>query len=472
MSGLPVRVLLAEDEEHLGTILETFLRSRGQLVTRVRDGRAALDALHAGTFDVALLDVIMPELDGLEVLRALGAMPAPPEAIVMTGNGTVDTAITAIQLGAYDYLAKPYRMAEVDLLIWRAAEKRALRLAAAARRWAGAPGDAVFITRMPELGATLAAAEREARANGAGPWIVSGPPGSGRRTLARWLHARSPRADQPVLLVSASGDAAVDAASLFGTVDRAGDAAIGALEAAGRGMVVVDGWSRLHPSLRESLGSAAATGETRRGGDSGGAASVPVGALLCVCVDDPATLPTSLAGAASIVVQLPPLIARPADVPAIAEHFLARHFGAGDCTGAGGRGAVSLHQDAAAALTLHEWPGQVAELRDVISVAAWRVTGSAMRAAHLPLPAQAIGAASRAEGIAAPARAEASLAELERDQIAAVLEEVGWHRGRAAARLGISVRTLYRRIRQLGFAPGAGAAGRHERGSETGVRER
>ncbi|MHB1225759.1 MAG: response regulator, partial [Gemmatimonadaceae bacterium] len=200
MSGPSVRVLLAEDEEHLGTILETFLRGRGQRVTRVRDGRAALEALRAQVFDVALLDIIMPELDGLEVLRALGSMPAPPEAIVMTGNGTVDTAIAAIQLGAYDYLAKPYRMAEVELLIGRAAEKRVLRLAAAARRWPAADLGATFVTRTPELRAALDAAAREAGGPDAGPWIIAGPPGSGRRTVAGWLHARSPLADQPLLL--------------------------------------------------------------------------------------------------------------------------------------------------------------------------------------------------------------------------------------------------------------------------------
>jgi DNA-binding NtrC family response regulator len=127
VSGAPIRILLAEDEEHLGTILEGFLQGRGHHVLRVADGAAALAALRATDFDVALLDVMMPELDGMDVLRGLASLADAPEAIIMTGNSTADVALAALQLGAYDYLPKPYRMAEVDLLVRRAAEKRWLR---------------------------------------------------------------------------------------------------------------------------------------------------------------------------------------------------------------------------------------------------------------------------------------------------------------------------------------------------------
>ncbi|MHB1225792.1 MAG: helix-turn-helix domain-containing protein, partial [Gemmatimonadaceae bacterium] len=325
-----------------------------------------------------------------------------------------------------------------------------------ARRWTAADLGATFVTRTPELRAALDAAEREAGGPDAGPWIIAGPPGSGRRTVAGWLHARSPLADQPLLLFSASGDAATDVASLFGVADGVGDGALGALEAAGRGMVVVDGWSRLDSFVRDSLHRAAVDGEARRGGGGAGLVAsapagdrvgVPLDARLCLCVDDVSVLPASLAAAAAVVVHLPPLLDRAADIGALAEHFLRL----------AGRGAVTLHDDATGALAGHDWPGQVAELRDVIAAAVWRLTDTTLRAAHLALPAAAAGTVGGA-GLAAPTRPAASLAELEHEQIAAVLDEVGWHRGRAAARLGISVRTLYRRIRQLGFSPGGGGA--------------
>src|SRR5687768_13737464 len=105
-TGPRIKVLIAEDEEHLGTILEQFLLGRAYQVTVTRDGASALAALRSEAYDVALLDIVMPEMDGLEVLRHIREEPNHPEVIIITGNGTIETAITAIRLGAYDYLSK------------------------------------------------------------------------------------------------------------------------------------------------------------------------------------------------------------------------------------------------------------------------------------------------------------------------------------------------------------------------------
>jgi DNA-binding response OmpR family regulator len=138
----PTRVLVAEDEAHLGVLLEGFLAARGHRVTLVRDGRAALAALQGGDYDVALTDVQMPGLDGLALLEAARALPRPPEVIVVTGNGAGDAPLRALRAGAYDAVTKPYRMQELELRVQRAAEKRALRLTVAALLAAqgGAPG--------------------------------------------------------------------------------------------------------------------------------------------------------------------------------------------------------------------------------------------------------------------------------------------------------------------------------------------
>ena len=121
------RVLVAEDEEHLGMLLAQYLRGRGLDVTLVRDGAAAIQALDVGTFDVAVVDVQMPGADGFEVLAAARAVARAPEVIVASGGGTRDTALAALRGGAYGTVAKPYRMAEVELVVQRAVEVRRLR---------------------------------------------------------------------------------------------------------------------------------------------------------------------------------------------------------------------------------------------------------------------------------------------------------------------------------------------------------
>ena len=174
MSETKIKVLVAEDEVHLGQILSNFLTGRGYALRTVTDGRAALEALRAEAFDVALLDIVMPELDGLEVLKQVRADADPPEVIIITGNGTIETAISAMKLGAYDYLAKPYRMAEIDVLVRRAWEKRRLArenvlLQSQLRR---AEGPAEIETQYAPLRAVLQMIERIAPSDS--PVLVTG----------------------------------------------------------------------------------------------------------------------------------------------------------------------------------------------------------------------------------------------------------------------------------------------------------
>ena len=115
-------------KQHLAQILSQFLRGRGYARGHAcADGRAALESLRAEAFDVALLDIVMPELDGLEVLKQVRAEPSRPRSSSSPATAPIETAISAMKLGAYDYMAKPYRMAEIDVLVRRAWEKRSSR---------------------------------------------------------------------------------------------------------------------------------------------------------------------------------------------------------------------------------------------------------------------------------------------------------------------------------------------------------
>ncbi|HEU4630906.1 MAG TPA: response regulator [Gemmatimonadaceae bacterium] len=389
MSAPAARVLLAEDEEHLGTILEGFLQARGHRVHRVTDGRAALDALRAADFDVALLDVMMPELDGLDVLRGLAALDDAPEAIVMTGNGTADVAVTALQLGAYDHLPKPYRMAEVDLVVRRAAEKRRLRreVAALRARLDAVPADDVAVTRHPPLVAALAAARR---ATPGVPIVLQGEPGSGRCGLARWLHAQSGRGPDALREVRCAGDARRDAAVLLGAGDGTADA-LAARIAANGALAALDGISVLvHDAHRLTPAVRAAVLERLRTTDAAPDDGPPRPRCYLTVASDPDVV----VAWPGVRVVVPPLRDRVVDVRPLAEHLLR--------DGARRQATTPpvLDDDAVAWLERQPWPGNVAELRLVLELALLRardgrLTGAVLERSaapavhHPPLPTTA-----------------------------------------------------------------------------------
>src|SRR5689334_18195655 len=255
-----IRVLVAEDEENLAQILCTFLRSRGHQVVCVGDGKAALQALRDEAYDVAIVDIVMPEVDGLEVLRQLRSEPEPPEVIVITGNGTVETAITAMKLGAYDYLAKPYRMAEIDVLVRRAWEKHQLArenryLQARLNRVDATPE---VVTQYAPMHAVLALLGRVATTDS--PVLITGESGTGKTLLAGAIHRLSGcvgpmvEADSTIL-----AENLLDV-ELFGHERGAFSGAVarkaGLIEHASNGTLFIDEVGVLSPKLQSKLARA------------------------------------------------------------------------------------------------------------------------------------------------------------------------------------------------------------------------
>lgn len=446
----PIRVLIAEDEAHLGAILEQFMTARGFQVRMVRDGRSALELLRRELFDVALLDVVMPELDGLEVLRLVREELMPPEVIVITGNGTIETAMAALKLGAYDCLSKPYRMAEIEALVRRAWEKRLLvrRNRHLVARLHRAEEPAVFLTQYAPLRAVLAMVHQFAASPL--PVLVTGEAGTGKRLLARVLHDEGGRPHAPFIRVDC---AALTAATVFdellgtpsdaqATADETADRAVGALELAAGGTLYLEHVHALPMAAQVALCDILDDGAfvPRRG-----ERRVPLAARLVASTAHELSEGVArgtvhegfLHRVASMRVVLPALRDRPVDVLLLAQHFLA--------TASRGRG-VRISDDAAAALERHSWPGNVRELQLTMQRAALVATGAVVQVSDL-----ALAGASPSAGSDVSAGAGASLDELERRHIAEALERTGWHQGRAAEQLGISPKTLYRKIREYGF---------------------
>lgn len=364
----PARVLLAEDEEHLGNILRAFLAGRGYEVTMVRDGRAALDAMQHERFDVALLDIVMPELDGLEVLRRARELPLPPQVIVTTGNGSAEKAAGARELGAYDYLPKPYRLAEVEVIVRRACEKgRLLRENQALRvQLAGRDPDEYLPSAYAPLRAVLAVVERAARGDA---WAtIAGEPGSGRRHLARQLHRWSRRAHGPLLTVNC--DDPMASQCLFGAAGAAG-----AVQLAATGTLILSNAEALATDAQRELAALA--------GKSGRAdLDIPprvVATVAAASNDAPLLepLPELAELLGDVTVCLPPLRERMVDIWPLACHFLKRP--------AGGGSEQSFTPESRELLERYDWPGNVDELRAVAKAAAYR-GGMTIGPAELSLP--------------------------------------------------------------------------------------
>ncbi len=445
----PIRVLIAEDEQHLGTILEQFLVARGFSVSTARDGLRALDLLRLEQFDVALLDIMMPGLDGLEVLRQVREDPSPPEVIIITGNSTVETAITALKLGAYDFLAKPYRMAEIEVLVRRAWEKRMLaldnsRLHTLKARSGHSDAKPVFITQYAPLTAMLTLVERVAPSTS--PVLISGDSGTGKDLVARLLHHWSGRSQAPFVDLNCAALAEQGLETeLFGVEKGAFAGAdrrkVGLLELATGGTLYLDSVSDLDVRLQAKLLRALETGSFYR---VGGSQKVDVDVRIIASSTRDLTRMVSsgdmredfLHRINTIRIQLPTLRERVSDVPLLAEHFLTRYAGAAP---------PRLTGEAVAVLERYRWPGNVRELRNVMERAALLSVNGVIEARDLPLGAD-VGAAARAT----PTQLF-TLEELERRHIESVLTRTSWHQGRAAELLGISPKTLYRKIREFGF---------------------
>ena len=445
MSESKIKVLVAEDEVHLGQILTNFLNSRGYATRTVTDGRAALDALRAEAYDVALLDIVMPELDGLEVLKQVRSEADPPEVIIITGNGTIETAISAMKLGAYDYMAKPYRMAEIDVLVRRAWEKRRLArenvlLQSQLKRAGGAHE---IDTQYAPLQAVLDVVAKVAPSDSA--VLITGESGTGKELVAAMLHRLSGRSGPFVDVSCASLSEGMLESELFGhergAFPGAEERKLGLMELAAGGTLFLDEITELSLKLQSKVLRAL---DQRSFYRVGGTQKVEVDVRILAAsnrdlaqrVAEGQFRDDLLYRINTIEIKLPPLRERAVDIPLIARQFLKQY---------GKAQPPTLAPDALDVLTRYQWPGNVRELKNVIERVVLLSHGPVIRGSSIPLQPQG---SMPTPSSTAPS---ISLAELERRHIESVLHTTNWHQGHAASALGISSKTLYRKIREYGF---------------------
>jgi DNA-binding NtrC family response regulator len=442
-----VRVLVADDERNLRELVVRELARKGHDVDGVADGAAALERLAEAPYDVVVLDMKMPKKAGIEVLRELQASSEQPQVIVMTGFQEVATAVEAMKLGAYDYLTKPMKIEELDVLIRKAAEKAQLLRDNEALR-AYAPGAEPFrgiLTKSSQMQEVLRIVERVAPTDSS--VLVLGESGTGKELVARAIHALSARAARPFVPIHCGAlPREVFESELFGHEKGAFTGAVaakpGLVELADGGTLLLDEIGEMEPDSQVKLLRALETGTFFR-----------VGATRARRVDVRLVAATNRdlaeamrAGAFrqdlyfrinTITVKLAPLRERREDIALLANHFVAANST---------YGAKRLSPRALAVLEAYAWPGNVRELLHAIERAV--ILGKGEEIQPEDLPPEVLGAAAAPAGSSA-----ASLETMERQHIVATLRQVGGHRGKAAALLAIDPKTLYRKIIAYGITP-------------------
>ncbi len=474
MSVNAARILIADDEDSLRWVLDKGLRQAGYEITAVKDGESALRAFEAEPFDLVFLDVRMPGMDGLTALARLRELSPAAHVIVMTAHGTMETAIQAMQRGAYDYLAKPFDLDEAVLLAERALEARRLTQEVARLRTglAEVKEFSALIGRHPRMQDLYKAIGRIAGSDVT--VLIRGESGTGKELVARAIHHYSRRSGRAFVAVSCAAiPATLLESEMFGhergAFTDAKERRLGKFELAQGGTLYLDEIGDMPVELQTKLLRALQERTIER---VGGHESIRVDVRVIAATNRDletamreGTFREDLYYRLNVVtLNLPPLRERRRDVPLLVEHFLAKH-----AEELGDRGVAP---DALDRLVGYDWPGNVRELENVIQRAMVLAQNGVILPEHLP-----IGPVSAAASVAVDAtleeiierkllecvrglreRANANLYDLiiglvEKPLLRAVLRETSGNQVRAAQILGINRNTLRKKLTEHGVDP-------------------
>jgi DNA-binding NtrC family response regulator len=445
-------VLIVDDEGLIRQSLRIVLAQEGFEVTVAASGAEGWARFRDERPDIVLLDLVLGDSDGLDLLRRMRAEAPDVKVLLISAHGSIESAVTAMKLGGYDFIKKPFELEEVVAAVRNAArtsslELRVAYLAAQERKRASG---ATLVHASPRMGRII----EDVRVIASSPVptvLVTGESGTGKQALVRMLHEGSPRAAGPFVELNCSAipETLVES-ELFGhergAFSDARERKLGLVEIADGGTLFLDEIGDLGVAAQAKLLTFLEQRTFRR-----------VGATAQRRVDARVVAATNRDLSAmvarrtfrddlyyrlnAITVHLPPLRDRREDVRALAKHFLtesSREFG---------RRFTDLAAEAIGVLEAYAWPGNVRELRAVVARAVLLHDGDALRVEHLPaeLVAAAVAAAP-SSAVGAKGAGIPSLADIELSHIRHVLAICGGNRTLAAQHLGITRQTLHKKI--------------------------
>ena len=435
-------ILVVDDEAIVRESLGSWFREDGHHVDTAQDGREALRLLGRNHYDIALVDIKMPGMDGLELQGRVAAANRDLTIIIMTAYASVESAVQALKAGAYDYITKPFDPEELSHLIRRAAEHRSLRLENVRLK----ENIEAISAPSPIIGGSPAMRRLQEQIREVAPTdatvLILGKSGTGKELVARAIHAGSPRRYNPLVVVNCGALAeGVLESELFGHEQGAFTGARyrrkGKFEAADGGTIFLDEVGDVSERVQvELLRVLEEKVVTRVGGN----APIPVDFRVVAATNR--DLPAMVRAGAFreelywrlnvFAIEIPALCQRREDILPLAEHFLARFCEAMN------RKNTQLSPAARQALLAYDWPGNVRELQNAIERAVVVSTPPLIEDRDLPVRVTGSPAVS----------GPASLASVQQAHIRSVLESTGWNITQAARILEVDRVTLYNKIRK------------------------
>ncbi len=441
------RILLAEDERIARVSLAELLESQGYRVVAVEDGAATLSQLLNGNFDAVLLDLRMPEMDGLTVLRKSREAGIHVPVIVMTAVDDSATVIEAMRLGAYDYISKPIDFDQISAQLERAiSHGRLSRSSEKHPQKASSSPSSVIVGRSPAMQHVYKLIGQVAASDST--VLIRGESGTGKELVVNAIHHNSMRANGPLVKVNCAAiPEMLLEAELFGhekgAFTNAASRRIGRFEHANGGTLFLDEIGELAPQLQSKLLRAVQERTIERLGSN-----IPIRVDLRLIAATSRNLEQAVAEGtfredlyyrlSVVVIELPPLRERRQDIPALVEHFLHRgdrHF--------------SITPAALNLLCEHDWPGNVRELENTLERAMVLARTNVIDVDHVQLrPAARSTPLSWTEQIPLENGWKTNIAAAEKAMISRALKAAEGNKSKAAALLGIHRRLLYEKMRE------------------------
>lgn len=455
INGTNGRILVADDEEIMRDVLSTLLSSESYKVDLAETGSQALEMIRDKEYGVVLLDLMMPDVDGLQVLEELRKSENKPVAVVLTAFASIDRAVKATKLGAFDFITKPFKNDELLLAVKNAMEHRQLveenqRLKRSLRErfsYQNIIGKSAPMQQVFDLIAQVAPRRSTV--------LIQGESGTGKELVAKAIHAASGRADAPFIAINC-GNIPSDLleSELFGHVRGAYTGATsakkGLFEAADGGTLFLDEVATISMEIQSKLLRVIQEREFRR---LGGLENIKVDVRIIAATNT--DLQTAVRQGTFrddlyyrlnvIVIKVPPLRERSDDIPLLAEHFIRKYAEEGQ------RDDLYLETAALRVLMDYNWPGNVRELENVIERAVVLSTGKRISAdlfpknITIPAPENHI--------VPESASLKERVGNYEKAIILAALEKTDWNQKKAAQLLSVNATTLSEKLKRLKIKP-------------------